>query len=646
LFRKRNLLFVPVYFILTTVAMLRLLVSNGIPQGDWGIPLTEAAAMKAFYSGFYIWNIGGFGGPGSGFYYFNFLYPLLSPLGFYGSGEVKALAFGFMFFSGIGMYLLIRSFGLRRVSSFISGVVYMISPIMFDHLVYGWITYLFSYTMLPFFLFLMKRQVDGKGMHNALLAGALEAVALDMPSSIAIYFLLPVIFTVIEGWRDRRKLISGLAFVLVSTAVALLSVIYYFFPQSFSGFLTAHEVTAGLDSVIAQYHQLSSLPVTMRFGGTFVTKIYTSYFPGAIPIYLLLILIPVAIALYRKKREIYFFLAGYLFVFAAYFVYINLAYIVHNVPYGVIFEGLSPLMFPAVLGFAALIGYAVDWGVGRKSHWKYAMVIGIAFLVFFSGTPWWTGQISGPQEGGLPSRLTLYLVPESYFNWQNGLPSGLVLYYPGGGYALMSYLNVTHPINGAIFYGMNTMPSVSPDIASVVDFLILSGSNATVILGEMGIRYFAVYTNVFSVYNTSKLLEILQSSRGINLAYDSQYVKAFMVENTSPIIAGNATIISSSPVSYTVTASGNSITLIQAYNGGWVAYSGGQELKHESVEIEGFAVNRWLLDGPGIVKIYYAPQTQYIEYLAASLATFFGAIALYIVFELFRRRNQILYGFL
>jgi len=627
--KRQDLIFISLYIFITAVSLLGLLQSGGtVPSADWGIPLTESAAMSVFYSGFYIWNAGFPGGPGSGFTYFNMLYPLLAPLGFYGGGEVKALAFAFIFLSGLGMYMLMRRFGLKPLAAFLSGAVYMLSPIVFDHLVYGWIYYLISYTLLPYFLYLMKRQADGGGLHNGLLAGALEALALGMPSSIVIYFLLPLIYSLF----DRKRILRGLAFTATSTVVALAGVAYYFFPQSFSSVLAGHASSASLEAVLEQYHQLSSLPVILRLGGSFVNQIYTSYFPGPVAMYLLLILIPVAVLLNWKRRDVYFFVIAYLFVLLTYYIYHNLAYIVHSVPYGVIFEGLSPLMFPAALGLGALAGYAAQGAMNlREKYIRYVSVAAVAFLVFFAGAPWFTGQLYAPQHGGPPSRLYLYPVPSSYLDWYRGLSPGTVVYYQGGPYALMSYRNATYPVNGAIFYLTSGMPAASPQVSSVLDYLILSGGNASKILGQIGAKYFVIYTNVFSVYNTSRMMEILDRTRGISLAYNGQYVKAYMVDNPRPIV--NATIISSSPVSYTVIASGRSIVLLQAYSSGWAATMNGRKLDHEVFYADGFPVNMWLLNGSGVVKIYYEPQTEYMYYVAASIASFFGALALFCIIE-------------
>ncbi|MGC8676571.1 MAG: hypothetical protein ACP5T3_03625, partial [Candidatus Micrarchaeia archaeon] len=67
--KKFELVLIPViYLAISVLVLLKLLLTPGVAgQGDWGVPLTESAALHAFYSGFYIWQLSGFGSPGSGF---------------------------------------------------------------------------------------------------------------------------------------------------------------------------------------------------------------------------------------------------------------------------------------------------------------------------------------------------------------------------------------------------------------------------------------------------------------------------------------------------------------------------------------------------------------------------------------------------
>lgn len=620
------------YFLISVIALFRLLITPGVvSQGDWGIPLTESAAMHYFISGFYIWQLNGFGGPGSGLSYFNFIYPLLSPLGFYGGGMIKALSVGYLFLSGTGMYFLVREQGPGRAASFISGLVYMLSPMVLDQLVYGWINYLMGYTLLPFFLLLLVKFIKKRDVRYALIAGGIEALALWRPSEIVTYTLLSLVFTIIYGYRSR--IIRGLLFTLASTAIALASNVYYFYPPSFSGTLEGASSSGSFLGSFVQYHRITSMPVLLRLGGLYMNSIYASYFTSwSMPfLYIILILVPIAILLNWRNRAAYFFLASYLLLFLGYFVYTNYSFFVYRIPYGVIFEGLNPLLFPGAIGLAGLAGYSVE-GLLRKKRTRT-----IAFIVFFIvavwAYPWWTGQFVGPQTSGIPQRLSLYSVPEAYLDWSKTLNAtqGFVLYYPGGSYVVTDYGNFTHAENGVIFTGTNDLPPLSQDISTVITFWIISGHNATNVLGQLGIRYFVIYPNVYGVYNVTKITEALNESRGIEIAGGLKGVYVYKVPQARPIIYSSSglTMISSSPAEYTVRAEGPSrITLLQSYSPQWVAYANGTELRNQQTSIYGFSFNSWTMNGAGTysVKIIYEPQMVYEAYLAASFMAFFGSI--------------------
>ena len=63
--RLAEILYITIaYALVAAGALFKLLVSPGVvSQGDWGVPLTESAALHVFYSGFYIWQVYGFGSP-------------------------------------------------------------------------------------------------------------------------------------------------------------------------------------------------------------------------------------------------------------------------------------------------------------------------------------------------------------------------------------------------------------------------------------------------------------------------------------------------------------------------------------------------------------------------------------------------------
>jgi len=643
------------YLLISVIALFRLLITPGVvSQGDWGIPLTSTAAIHSFLSGFYIWQLYGFGSPGSSFFYFNLLYPVLSPLGFYGGGMVKAISVGYLFISGTGMYFFVREQGAGRAASFISGLVYMLSPMVLDQLVYGWINYLMGYTLLPFFLLLLLKFMKKKDIRYVLVAGVIEALALWRPSEIVTYTLLSLILSVIYGYRSR--IARGLLFIMGSTAIALASNVYYFFPLSFSGTLESASYAGSFLGSLLQYHRIASIPVLLRLGGLYMNSIYSSYFTSwSYPfLYIVLIFVPIAILLNWRNRAAYFFLASYLLLFLGYLVYTNYSFFVYHIPYGVIFEGLNPLLFPGAIGLAGLVGYSVEGIVSKKRVRGAALVV--FFIVAVWAYPWWTGQFVGPQTSGIPQKLSIYSIPKSYLDWSRKVnaTSGFVLYYPGGSYVLINYENFTHAVNGAIFYNTNDLPPISQNIATVITYWIISKVyNATEVLAQLGIKNYVLYLDVPGVYNSTEIMQAMNQSKGVDLVMKNSDIAVYRIPEALPLIFSNGSkiaITSCSPSGYTLKVDAEKstrIVLLQSYDPRWVAYANGLMVKNQQINIYGFAFNSWVLRGNEsyTVKIVYLPQYQYVIYLGASIAAFFfsvfTAIAMTIAGYINKRKSKL-----
>ncbi len=637
------------YLFISILAMLKLILTPGVvSQGDWGIPLTESTALHAFYSGFYIWQLYGFGSPGSGFFYFNFLYPIFSPLGFYGAGMVKSLSVAFMFLSGTGMYFFVRDQGVGKLGSFMSGLVYMLSPMILDQLVYGWINYLTGYTLLPFFLLSLSKYIKKGEIRFMLIAGVIEAFALWRPTEIVTYPLLALVYSLISTGRKR-----GIFFTIFSTALALASNAYYFFPLSFSSTLQGAASFASSYGSIAQYHRIAYLPVLFRLGGLYMNSIYASYFTSwSYPfLYLILMFVPLGVVLNWRNRNVYFFLVSYFLILLAYFVYENYKFIIYHVPYGVIFEGLNPLFFPGAIGLAGLVGYTFDYITKKinriKANKKFYGLLAVSFFIISAWAyPWWTGQFIGPQSSGVPQRISLYSIPKSYIDWNREVNAtrGFVLYYPSGGYVVLQYKNSTHAVSGTIFY-TNTIPALSTYASTLITYWIITKTyNTSQMLQQLGIRYYVIYKDVQSIYDLATIENSLNQSDGVKLVMNNPSIAVYIVDNASPLIFSNSTyrVVSSSPTSYElqVKASGPAIIiLLQSYDKGWVAYANGTELLNEQYVIYGFPFNSWVIKHPGTytVKIFYEPQELYMFYLGLSLSAFFGSLIAAIILSFIKK---------
>ena len=98
----------------------------------------------------------------SGFPSFPLLNAALAPLGFVGGAEIKLLSVFLVAISGITAYLLSRSLGLGFFSSFLAGLFFMTTAVVFDWLMFGWIYYLIAYALLPLMILVTKKILRDK----------------------------------------------------------------------------------------------------------------------------------------------------------------------------------------------------------------------------------------------------------------------------------------------------------------------------------------------------------------------------------------------------------------------------------------------------------------------------------------------------
>ena len=111
--------------------------------------------------------------------------------------------------------------------------------------------------------------------------------------------------------------------------------------------------------LMANIENFSSLINPIRLWGSTYNYQFETYFPKELILLSFLPLLVAAMGLLLRPhdRRVLFCSFAYLFVFIPYQVYINLHYLVFNLPYGSIFEAPSIFLVPASLGLALLIGF-------------------------------------------------------------------------------------------------------------------------------------------------------------------------------------------------------------------------------------------------------------------------------------------------
>jgi hypothetical protein len=630
------------YIIISMFFFWGLISSRGdVAQQDWGLPLTSNAALNIFSYINHAWLVGGFGGPiigRWGFPYFISINAALSPLGFVGGAEIKILAVCLVAFSGITTYLLARSFGLGFLSSFLSGIFYMTTAVVFDFLMFGWYYYMISYLLLPLMLLITKKYLETYDIRYLLINGIVLSVALVQPAYILVYPLLGAMFILFKSKGHLKVLGRGLIFTVGSYLIWFMLSLRYFLTSGSTSTLVYN--SGVLVSIQDQATHLIPINVIRLWGSTWNHQ-FETYFPKELLLlsFLPILLAMVTVLLRPRNRYILFFLSSYLFVYLAYFVKLHMKFLVFNAPFGSLFEVALIFLVPGCIGLALLIGYSHETiseiimkrakSINKRSI-KAVTFILIFTIILTASLPWWTGQTSGTPINGPPTKLNLYSVPSEYKEWVDAVKPDseyFVMYVPLADNIQISnsqYFSLPYEgVNGVIFSQVNDLPFIS--ISNTTTFLkqLINGtSDIGTIWGVYSIKYIVVYTNTLSNYNITDLVNRLSNQNGITQAASFPNVIVFQNNYAKPIVYSNTQYTTTQityhdPTIYKITVNSSTtynLTFNQVYSDGWVASVNGTKLSGSQHFKDKNGFNGWNINSTGtmVVNLYYEPQTTYL----------------------------------
>ena len=170
-----------------------------------------------------------------------------------GEVVIKGLLLGIVVLSGLTMYYLGRTIGLRYFWALVIGVIYIFSPIIFTRIIPGYVYYLIAYSIAPLMVaFFLKavREVPHR-WRNALISGALLGL---MGSQIQFLVMGPLIILAIVVF-DYKKLRTSIPVFLVVVLVCCLIEMPWALPLALGQSNLATNLTGNLN-----YPELTSAP--------------------------------------------------------------------------------------------------------------------------------------------------------------------------------------------------------------------------------------------------------------------------------------------------------------------------------------------------------------------------------------------------
>ena len=669
--RKFGFLSVSVlYVVLSVFFLFGLIVNSGdVAQGDWGTPLTATAAFNDFSSRLFVHSYNGFGEASLGrfgFPFFQFFNAVLAPLGFVGGAEIKILSVFLVALGGITTYILARSFRLGKLSSFLAGLFFMSTPVVFNWLMFGWIYYILAYDLFPLMVLTTKKFIETNQIRYALVNGLILIAATSQPAFLLVFPTVSFLFVIFECKGFLNAVRKGLALSAVSLSVWFLSALSFF--TSYNNGETLSFYHGDYFGVIQdQFRNFANIiNPTRLWGSTYNFQFETYFFHLLIILSFAPVVLAALVLLWRpKEKRVLFFFLSYLFALLAYLVYDNMQFLVFNLPLGGVFEAPSVFLVPASLGLAFLIGYfnniLPSWTKFRsifRVRWaKHASFLLLLVLVISVGIPWWSGQASGDPIRGPTTKLNLYSMPSGFTKWSNAVSSNgdyFVLYVPLDTNLQIRnstyFSQVYEGINMGAFTEVNNLPYVSVTNSSLFLGELMSGASGLAEQwGSFSVRYVVVYTDVLSAYDMSDILTRLSMQEGLVevehfpgvVVFENEYARLVVYTNSSE---ADAQLIYNDPTLFKVQANSTvpfTIVFNQVYSGGWQAWVNTtlQDSAHFK-DPNGF--NSWQIEKTGnmTIDIYYEPQTSYRISTIISIITLI-AVLVYLLLVLIRKKLSV-----
>jgi len=574
---KNKLLVFILYLIITLVVMRDLLFSPGMIMYYVNpvIPPFNFQLIERAYTRSFMWvdeSLGrGFAYPSE--IYFDYLIGILGLLGFNGEILSKLFMFLCILFSGIFMYMFTKKLEFSNKSAFISGLFYMISPVVFTKILESHLFYLVGYTLSPIIFLLFVSSIKGNEINikPLVLSGLLFAFAI---SQLQFFFMLLALITMYTLLMVRQKLIVKFTALSVFFLICLLIHLPWLLPllsnPNVVSSVAAREVTFG------SFEDTSLSPVD-------AFRIIGFYFPffknsaiQLVPFWNIISIIAVAMIfvplLIRPNKNILFFsgmavlsifiVSGFKSPFSELFVWA-----VKNIFLTGIFREVYHLTFFIAFSYSVLLGSAVTAfevllskyiKLGNATEYLSFLIL-VAIILLFLG-PFFSGNLGGNMH---PYDYKEYKQLFDYFIEQEGdfkvlmLPMDHIVKYDSSwkewGSDVMQQLfpksvldpyqnegSDSHRVVGYIYRKINN-DGLSRSPASIY-YLSKDVLSEAKLLALVNVKYVILRKNIISILNN--YFELVKNK--LSSSNDFKLVKSY--NNESILIFENSRFI---PTIYT-----------------------------------------------------------------------------------------------
>lgn len=330
--------------------------------------------------------------------------------------------------SGIFMYLLMKGIKINTLSSFLSGLVYMLSPIIFNTIITGYIAFLVSYAFLPLLFLLYIKLLDNKESNYMLSIslGIVMAVTFSQDNFILIVLIIIIsylLFDIISKKKSLQIIKRNIFSLIISISICFLLQSYFFLPLLVN--IKNNNVEGQSTSITGMINAWNTFIAPSSLNAFTLDGAGYKYFTNSIndsikPLWIFvsflfsLIIFSTFFYINKKKSILYFYILTIisLFLFKGInsplgninqFIYNNLPYIM------VFFRNIQYITVFTIFCYAILLGFLFDI-INTKLKLRFYLysLTGIAaiILILFNSNPFFLG--------GLTKNLQLYNLNSSY----------------------------------------------------------------------------------------------------------------------------------------------------------------------------------------------------------------------------------------
>jgi hypothetical protein len=427
------------YLLLAAILLSPLFFLQGsISGGDWSFPANFDQLKILFNSLWHSWVHTGsiFGSrqlSSTSIIFFGAIYPLVW-LGLPMALIVKIFLILIFTLAGANMNLFLRYIGVKSFAAFITGVIFILTPVFFNYALMGWVYVLLSLALLPLFIYLFLRAIDEEKYSYALLSSVVFSIAV-LQSQTLIWYPLALLFVIIGYCRGSKQIWLGIKYFFLILA-AFVALNLYWLPSLLllpDKGVTGSTLVWGADSIGTSYRLFSS-NIMKLWGSLFNYQFETSYSKILWPLaYIIPILAFSALFYWRRYHR---HLSYLIFIFLILVLVFSLdRSFIAKLPFSNIIRDVSRFTTLSTFALITMVGMTLD----RLFSWRgnKLIIAAIVLILFINTLPFLTGKLFAGRVHDFDFRLRTKEWPAEYTELNDKLSESKtidkVLFIPIGG---------------------------------------------------------------------------------------------------------------------------------------------------------------------------------------------------------------------